>query len=212
MRLPVEDISVVLKRFPELAFDHSSVQHISTQDVCQVAFWYVNVVTTEFAIEIVFSQDMMHSYTIHWSPEWWFGPQATRRYHFASGIPQKNPPLSTGIPNHSHPIDTRARWGRTSAEYNSLFCIPFSKLLIYTWLDINNISKVLSYFDLASWSSLPKMMYIYYTPKTNMVHLKIPPWKKEKHLQNQQLLGSMFVFEGANIILNYFLFICIQIP
>ena len=78
--------------------------------------------------------------------------QATRRYHFASGIPAKESPTFHWHSKHSQPIDTMARWGRTSAEYNSLFCIPFSKLLI-PGLDINKISKFLSYFDLASWTS-----------------------------------------------------------
>ena len=103
-------------------------------------------------------------------------PPGHQAVSFRLRDPAKESPTFHWHSKHSQPIDTMARWGRTSAEYNSLFCIPFSKLLI-PGLDINKISKFLSYFDLASWTS-SKRWCIYTTPKTNMVHLKIPAGKR----------------------------------
>lgn len=198
MRLPVEDISVVLKIFPEFPFDHSSFQHISTQEVCHMAFWYVTVVKPEslpsklsplktWCTDIL-SIDHRSGFQSSWcgplSGSVYWGepprmmqpqPPGHQAVSFRLRDPAKESPTFHWHSKHSQPIDTMARWGRTSAEYNSLFCIPFSELLIPGWISTKSPNF---YLTLTLQVEHLQKNDVYILPRKPVRNLKIPPWKR----------------------------------
>lgn len=222
MRLPVEDISVVLKRVPELPFDHSSFHHISTQEVCHMAFWYVTVVKPEnlpsklsplttWCTDIL-SIDHRSSFQSSWcgplSGSVYWGepprmmqpqPPGHQAVSFRLGHPEKNLTFHWH-PQHSQPIDTRARWGRTSAEYNSLFCMPFSKLLIPGWISKNlQISILLWPCKL----NIFKKDDVYILPRKLIWNLKIPLGKGETSTK-PAIIGFHVRFRGCKYYVELF--------
>lgn len=141
------------------SFFISTVNTFIQKKVCQMAFWFVNVVKPQSLPLKLSSFTTWCTAIVSIDPpsgfqSSWFGPYrglyvwvnhlawcngSHRAVSFRVGDPYKSHfPLH---PKHSQTIDTRARWGRTLAEYNSLFCIPFSKLLVAGW-----ISKKISNF------------------------------------------------------------------
>ena len=131
-------------------------------------------------------------------------PPGHQAVSFRLRDPAKESPTFHWHSKHSQPIDTMARWGRTSAEYNSLFCIPFSELLIPGWISTKSPNF---YLTLTLQVEHLQKNDVYILPRKPVRNLKIPPWKRRNIYKNSTkpaIIGFHVRFRGCKYYLELF--------